>query len=281
MDSYAVQYASDLHLDNETPAFSMILKPVAPVLALCGDIGDPFSKVYYDFLKWCSERWSTIFLVTGNHEYFSEETMDSVEQKIGEVCSELGIIFLQKGIYREEKYKLIVVGCTLWSSPDVRRWDRIADGFIGDPGARGDYKFIHKYDEYTNFKRPVHPSDIVLINREHISFLEKVCKDAYINGWRVLVLTHHLPTRLLNSEKHKNNPLTTCYANDLDYMFKEPIVAWICGHSHNANTIRINNTGTLCTMNPLGYKSEALTSGYTKTALLTIYRENIATVKRV
>jgi hypothetical protein len=284
MDSYKVQYASDLHLDNESPPFQMLLTPVAPALALCGDIGSPFSKIYYDFLKWCKERWSTVFLITGNHEYFMDKnsaTMDSVENKIKEISSELGIHFLQKGVFRDEEHKLLIVGCTLWSSPDIRHWDKIAAGFIGNPGIRGDYKFINKYDEYTNTIRTVHPSDIVQINRDHIAFLEKVCKGAFIEGFRVLVLTHHLPTRELNGPKHKHNPLTTCYTNNLDYMFKEPIVAWICGHSHVASSIRIAQTGTLCTLNPHGYKSEALISGYCSSAVMTIYRENIAIVTRV
>ena len=283
MDSFKIQYASDLHLDDESPPFEMIMDPVAPNLALCGDIGNPFSKIYHNFLKWCKTHWTSVFLIAGNHEYFTNDmttTMDNTERRIHGICTELGIFFLQKGVYRDDTYKLLIVGCTLWSSPDIRKWDRINDGFIGDPGTRGDYKLINKYDEYTNKSRKLHPSDIIEINRDHVAFLEKVLKRAKLDGFRVLVLTHHLPSSILVDAKHKGNPLSSCYANNLDYLLKEPVVAWICGHSHTGVSVR-NNAGTLCTMNPHGYKSEVLTSGYTRTALMTIYRENIAIVKRV
>ena len=283
MDSFKIQYASDLHLDDESPPFEMIMDPVAPNLALCGDIGNPFSKIYYNFLKWCKTHWTGVFLIAGNHEYFTKDvttTMDNTEKRIQEICSELGIFFLQKGVYRDDTHKLLIVGCTLWSSPDIRKWDRITDGFIGDPGTRGDYKLINKYDEYTNKSRKLHPSDIIEINRDHVAFLEKVLRRAKLDEFRVLVLTHHLPSSILVDPKHKGNPLSSCYANNLDYLLKEPVVAWICGHSHTGVSVR-NNAGTLCTMNPHGYKSEVLTSGYTRTALMTIYRENIAIVKRV
>jgi hypothetical protein len=281
MGSYEVQYASDLHLDNESPPFDMILKPVAPNIALCGDIGDPFSTIYYDFLKWCKSKWATVYLLAGNHEYFSDDfkNMAEIEDKIRTISNDLDIVFLQKNTVAVESHNLIIVGCTLWSSPNVRYWDKIADGFIGNPGTRGDYRLIYKNDEYTNLVRPLHPSDIIKINREHIAYLEKVCKEATIRGYKILVLTHHLPSRLLNY-KYKDHPLLMCYVNELDYLIQKPIVGWICGHSHSAYSLRFGNNGTLVTLNPMGYKSEAIVSGYTRSAVMTI-NENIAYVKRV
>jgi DNA repair exonuclease SbcCD nuclease subunit len=281
MDSCKIQYASDLHLD-ETMPFDILLEPVASTLALCGDIGNPFSKIYFNFLKWCSEHWKTVILIAGNHEYFSDDstiTMRDIDVKIHEICTKLGIRFLQKGVFRDDEHKLLIVGCTLWTSPDLRQWDKIADGFIGEIGKRSEYKMVYVKDEYTNKSRYIHPSDITKINTEHIAFLEKTIKQARFDNFRVLVLTHHMPCKNLIDSKYRENPLSSCYANNLSYLFKEPIVGWICGHSHVAGSVRYT-TGTLCALNPRGYKSEANTSGYTRDAVITIYRENIAVPKR-
>jgi hypothetical protein len=147
METYKLQYASDLHLDAETAPFNMLIEPVAPDLALCGDIGDPFSTIYANFLKWVSGRWNRVFLLAGNHEYFSENpsiNMEDVENQIRSVAAKAGpnIIFLQKDFYTIESHKLIVIGSTLWTIPSLRRWDMLVDGFIGDPGCRGEYKAI-------------------------------------------------------------------------------------------------------------------------------------------
>ena len=94
-------------------------------------------------------------------------------------------------------------------------------------------------------------------------------------GWRVIVLTHHMPTFMLNAPEFKDAALNSCYANNLDELFKEPVVAWICGHSHRATKKRCD-TGTLLCLNPRGNKGEADKTGYVKKAVVTVYAENIA-----
>ena len=71
-----IQYISDLHLEmykeNVSPdLFTKLIRPEAPYLALCGDIGIPDFVNYENFLNWCSRRWTKVFLVAGNHEYYN------------------------------------------------------------------------------------------------------------------------------------------------------------------------------------------------------------------
>lgn len=287
METYKLQYASDLHLKADSPPFNILIEPVAPDLALCGDIGNPFSSVYSDFIKWVSNRWSRVFLIAGNHEYFSENpniVMSDVEDQIRMVAYNAGpnVIFLQKETYSIDAYKIIVVGSTLWTTPSLRRWDLLVDGFIGSPGYRGEYKSIYQTDEYSGKPRLVHPSDITKICTNHIAFLQKTLNSSWGNipeGWRVIVLTHHLPTFELN-KKFSNNMLNSCYAVTLDTLIKEPVVAWLCGHSHSADEKRMSS-GTLTALNPLGYKNELATSGYSRKACIYIYNENIAISRKL
>ena len=288
MDTYQLQYASDLHLNLETAPFNILIEPVAPDLALCGDIGNPFSAVYSNFIKWVSKRWSRVFLLAGNHEYFSENPnikMEDVEKQIQLVAASAGsnVIFLQKDVYTIDSHKIIVLGSTLWTQPNLRRWDKLVDGFIGDPGFRGEYNAMYKTDEYTGVSRLVHPSDITTLCSDHIAFLTKVLNPNWGSipaGWRVIVLTHHLPTFLVNDEKQKDNALKSCYAVDLDRLIKEPVVAWLCGHSHVSKEKRMKN-GALVALNPLGYKNEAATSGYSRKACIYVYRENLAITRKL
>jgi len=288
MDTYRLQYASDLHLDSETAPFNVIIEPAAPDLALCGDIGNPFSAVYANFISWVSKRWERVFLLAGNHEYFSENPeikMEDVEKQILAVAENAGdnVVFLQKGIYTIDSHKIIVLGSTLWTHPDLRRWDKLVDGFIGDPGYRGEYKAMYKTDEYTGLSRLIHPSDISALCNEHSAFLSKMLNSAWGSipaGWRVIVLTHHLPTFLINGDRFKDNILKSSYAVSLDNLIKEPVVAWICGHSHEAKERRMKS-GALVALNPLGYKSESATSKYSRKACMYVYRENLAISRKL
>jgi hypothetical protein len=283
MESYKLQYASDIHLEVDAPSFSILIEPVAPDLALCGDIGSPWSPVYAEFLKWCSERWTRVFLISGNHEYFTSDpskTYEDTENQIRRVATAAGpnVIYLQRSSYSIDAYKIMVIGATLWSELDIRRWDQMSSGMVGYPGCRGEYNAIYMRDEYTDQVRNIHPSDINKIHSRDREFFTRFLNSTWGSvpeGWRVIVLSHHLPSFSMNSAEFTHHPLVCCYASNLDALIKEPVVAWICGHSHTAMTRRFD-TGPLVTLNPLGYKSQAATSGYTRKAFITVYRENIA-----
>jgi hypothetical protein len=284
MENYKLQYVSDIHLENNLQAFSSILEPTAQDLALCGDIGDPYSKVYSDFLYWCSKKWRRVFLITGNHEYFVKvpdlnRTPEKIDIHIEELCKLLApnLIFLQKSVYFIHESQIAIIGATLWTAPSIRNWHKLASGFLGDPGLRGEYNAIFKNDEHTNYLRPCHPTDITNIHLSHKAFIRKQLSpfDSSIpNGYRVIVLTHHLPSFALISPRYTNDPLRSTYASEQDDIIKEPVVAWLCGHSHDPLTVRYDS-GTLVSLNPMGYNSQDK-SRFSKKATIMVHRENIA-----
>lgn len=277
MESYKLQYVSDIHLEKTAvPPPNLLLEPLAPDLALCGDIGDPFSQIYADFLLWCSKRWARVFLIAGNHEYYTDQqqhkkTIEQVDNHIATLCKKTAnnIFFLQKSIYFIEEYKIAIIGATLWSAPSVRNWDRLAE--------KGEYNAIYKRDENTDKLRCLEPTDIIDKHLEHKAFLEKELgpyNSSVPKDYRVIVLTHYMPTYHLLTPEFQDNSLKTTYASDLDNLIKEPVVAWLCGHSHSPRTIRFPS-GTLASLNPLGYKTQDKNL-FSRTAHITVYRENIA-----
>ena len=285
MNNYRIQFISDIHLEHHTPPYSLIIQPTAPDLAICGDIGNPYSYEYADFLNWCAHRWERVFIVAGNHEYFIKtpnpnKTMEKIDTHIEQLCAKISpnIYYMQKSVVLIEQYKIAIIGATLWTAPDIRHWDILSDGFLGDPGLRGEYKAVYKIDENTNKIRVIHPSDIINIHQDHKAFISRQLgpfNSDIPKGYRVIILSHHLPSFSLISDNYTNSPLISTYASNQDALMKEPVVAWICGHSHDPITIRYD-TGTLVTLNPLGYKKQDK-KYFSRTATVVVHKDNIAT----
>ena len=270
---YSLQYGSDFHLkENNNVTFDSLLSPDAPDLALCGDIGDPFSEVYGQFLKWCSNHWRRVFLVPGNHEYFTKDAQIGMGETLAQIrrlCVSAGnnVYCLQKDVFYIPDEQIAIVGTTMWSTPDVRHWDVMTEGFIGSPGSRGEYKAIYTADEYTGLRRPLHPSDIMSISVNQTAWIQKTLQQLKHGGWRCIVLTHYLPTHDLNDARFLEHSLKSCYAVEMKEFFKTPVVAWICGHSHTAKMLQYD-TGVRVMLNPYGYGPEHETNGFRRDAVL-------------
>jgi predicted phosphodiesterase len=69
-----MQIISDVHLDlNKIDDFASILTPSADYLAILGDVGFHNIKRGLDFMSYCSTNFKQVFLVLGNHDYYSDE----------------------------------------------------------------------------------------------------------------------------------------------------------------------------------------------------------------
>lgn len=227
-----IQYISDLHLEFYEDILKIPIIPSAPILCLLGDIGFPDSTNYDIILNWCSKNYKKVFIITGNHEYYSNKfTIDEINNIINtKVKKYNNISFLNNTIEKYEDHTFI--GTTLWS-------------YIP--------KYIknHELNVYNDFKK------IKGINREkynelflkNLEFLENELK---IHD-NIICLTHHLPSIDLIHEKYKDYP-NFMFANNLNYLIEDNIKVWMCGHSHTGNTKIINNV--ICTLNPFGYPNE-------------------------
>jgi predicted phosphodiesterase len=105
---FHVQFISDLHLDRNVFEFS----PSAAVLAVLGNIGDPFKKKYSNFLKEASSRYEHVILIAGNHEYDSNP--DKNLARIQSVAKRAGnnVHFLENSVKKIDD--VCFAGTTLW-----------------------------------------------------------------------------------------------------------------------------------------------------------------------
>jgi hypothetical protein len=246
-----IQYASDLHINDwpkGTP-FESFLTPVAPILVLAGDICSAWDPLFIHFLAWCSRHWYLVVFIAGNHEYYCEPGLERTIQQTEYELMRISSLFpntkyLQYGTsYIIPSTRIRFVGTTLWSDIDPAIWGAIA-------GKKGDYKATF-VENFPYGIRPTHPSDICAFHAFHKTYLYAGLAP-HLPGETVVVITHHMPSKLLLEDKYKGEALHSCYASDAEYLFTRNISLWICGHSHRAIRMKYPR-GPYIVMNARGY----------------------------
>ena len=109
-----IQYVSNL---AGYVAPSCRIKPLAPVLALLGNIGQPRDPGYARFLEDCSRRWQTVFVVAGPTELETSPTGTTVGQQL-EFCKNVTVGLPNvKFLHREraDYDGVAFLGATYWS----------------------------------------------------------------------------------------------------------------------------------------------------------------------
>jgi hypothetical protein len=109
-----IQYASNL---AGYVAPSCRIKPLAPILALLGNIGQPRDPGYARFLEDCSRRWQAVFVVAGPTELETGPSGTTVEQQL-ELCKKVTIGLPNVKFLHQQKADydgVVFLGATYWS----------------------------------------------------------------------------------------------------------------------------------------------------------------------
>lgn len=256
---------SDLHLecraDRAGKDFVAKLAAVWPkvdLLVLAGDIGDPFSKTYSDFLDECLDivRSDThIILVAGNHEFYKRQRNVSVDETIGQIrkvtVTRERVHFLERESWIHPNGQVIVHGCTLWSMPPS---DPSCVGLLNDFSEIADLRqCASDRKRALSIYRRWHERD-----REWLASMlpSHHCSRAHDEP-KHLVVTHHLPTfRLVHERRFGGIERATnhFFATSLDDLLERSDM-WCCGHSHESRVLKLSNATAI--LNPVGYVGEA------------------------
>lgn len=229
-----IQYVSDLHLEmDDTDDVIRTIQKIAPYLVLAGDIGDPSTKRYMEFIRHCSEMgYERVFVIAGNHEYYGHSVTDT-EIILRDVCAAFdNVTYLQNDCHETDD--MVIFGGTMWT-------------YVEDPK---DYwivsNCVRDYSRIQSF-------NVGESNRLHVEFCKRLkdAVDAYICDFRpFLVISHHLPWTKLIDKKYGNCISNAAFACDVDIAFSQRINGWIAGHTHTS----------ICTgkfrVNPIGYPGE-------------------------
>lgn len=247
-DKISVTVISDIHIDKKDFIYNPMV--TSDWIFICGDIGNPFSGKYFNFIKKVSQMHKKVFLIIGNHEYYQLKynktkkcstfmyDMDQVEEKIKKIANSFSNVFLlQKSIYIYNNIRII--GCTLWTECD--------DMVIGD---------MYSIKDFSNDKyRELH--------KNHKLFLENnISSEGMVN----IVVTHHAPSTDLINKLYIGSPINSFfYCSDMDGVIAKANL-WFYGHTHKTEDKII--LGCRCINNAVGHSYE--NTGYDEKKIIYI-----------
>lgn len=219
------QIASDLHIEyksDKTPDMNDYIIPKAKYIILAGDIGSLYKyNQLKEFLTQICNNFEKVIYVLGNHEFYTQNGYDKLHikqlymriQNLEESIDNLYIL--------NRKFIIIdnvcIAGCTLWSKPEVKI-----------------PRYIVRINNITN--RSFYNNHM-----EDLKFLKHITNVCKQNNYKLLVVTHYIPSYSLMPDNRKNDKLASLYANNLDELCQTPIVSWVCGHIHHNFDMKIGS----------------------------------------
>jgi predicted phosphohydrolase len=252
-----LRFCSDLHLEHYKDieeflgdrGFQTTPRKLPEVLALLGDIGNPRTKIYWDFLRMVSKNFTHVLLLTGNHEYYGssiEETDRHIlseingshkttvlneEKRIEEIMTPnfTNITFMNNNTFmiHTEKGQYKIIGTTLWS--DIPQFSRSEiTSHISD------YRLIENFT----------PEKSTRLFHKNIEFIEENLSTYAKN----IILTHHSPIYEIT------NIYSYAFCSNCDRI-REKVDTWLFGHTHR--NVKEGNAMSNCR----GYKGY-LARGY-------------------
>ncbi|EFC39525.1 predicted protein [Naegleria gruberi] len=271
-----IQLASDVHLefpqvkalisnvaeeDGKISRETNIIEAKGEVLGLLGDIGDPFSLEYEQFVMEQAEKFKIVFIVTGNHEYY-RNIISETDQRIMDICKKKdNLVFLNKSsfVYENESGKRIrFVGGTLWTNVPLKERSKVEYSM-------NDYRRIK-----TNSEKCVTISETIEMHERLVEYIRKECEKHPEET--IAVLTHHSP--FINGTVLEDEMfLASGMATNLDHIIKQHsnISFWGFGHTHRNSFLyldnpRVTDGKTVLVSNQLGYiiKKEDTVIPYSK-----------------
>lgn len=238
-----IQIASDLHLEFEQNKKWMKENPFiqkGDILVLAGDIiVDKYKKEAKQFYEDIENKFQFIVETMGNHEFYGGDISYAYPSYYKELSANHHKLNNKSIIIQNSKF----IVSTLWSHVHPENDSAIEVGM-------NDYKLITKKGVYEE-KESVSTLDTNKLNNISIKYIEEEVKKPF--DGKIIVVTHHMPSRKLIPEKYSQSKLNDAFVNDLDdFIINNPqINLWICGHTHAFCDMVIGKTRVVC--NPLGY----------------------------
>lgn len=251
-----VQIASDIHLEinkknnSKNEDYTKILIPNADILFLLGDIGNPNTIIYNNFLTYCSENWKQVYLISGNHEYYNHHTIEENNNCIKNITKKFNNVkFLNREYVEIEddssKDEYLILGLTLWS-----------DVSYGVANYMNDYKRIYYYKLPCGRRMKITSNNIKKEYKDNLDWLietiQKINTQNIMNK-KIIILSHHIPFIFNYSI---NQVLNSAYCSDTIEQLKNlnltnNIKFWCVGHIHTKINQIVENINVIS--NPLGY----------------------------
>jgi predicted phosphohydrolase len=206
------QVLSDIHLEKKKHNNNILVHPIkANNLILAGDIGNPLKYNYKEYLKFCSDQYQRVFIISGNHEYW-KNTIEGTDKLITDICSTFkNVHYLNNNFFEfQENYRKVrLFGGIMWS-------------YVYETN-------IHSMDEELINGFDFHKRNTIFM--ETLKRLKSKQSD--------IIITHHSPSYRLIHKKYEGLNNNCLFATNLEYLLNDKTY-WICGHLHEYNNTPFN-----------------------------------------
>jgi len=220
-----VRLISDIHLEHNNDWIPPKNWNESDLCIIAGDVGSPYNTAYKNILLHATRKHKTSVLVPGNHEYYSEgKNMDSVKEKLKELCRDTSVILLDNDSHDLEGMR--IVGTTLW--PKV-------------PAEYYPFMKKQKHGLVTKIMKDMFPlsvEDLEVLNRNSINFLKRMLASTD----DTIVVTHYPPSSVMLSDATEHLPDVVTHWSEAMNLVKSNIKLWACGHGHTAKSFLINGS---------------------------------------
>lgn len=221
----------------------------ADVVILAGDTGVGKRGLEW---AWRAIPETPVIYVTGNHEFYG--------QKIPRLVDELRQLAAGSNVRVLENESVVIgdvvfLGATLWTdfALDGNVPLATADAVTG----MSDFRRIRVSPAYRRF----HPRDARRFHERTVNWLTIAGRS--FPGKKLVVVTHHAPSRRSLSPRYPADSLNPAYASNLEPLLEELGAGlWIHGHIHHASDYQLGKTRVIA--NPRGYPGENV-SGFDPT----------------
>jgi predicted phosphodiesterase len=251
-----IRIVSDLHLEAwsgrnpETLAIDFLPRDdrdAESILVLAGDISSSPSQLIA-FINTVMPRFANTIFIPGNHEWYRHEYYawnDEMRDRFTKYCN--GLIFAIDAIGYVELAGVRFIYTTLWGDGG----HDAADNLLVDRGLN-DFRLIRFEGERFTVQ------DMMREYKEQKAMLDEILKAPF--GGKTVVITHHLPSRRLVSERFwpgdGSDGINGGFVGDCDDIlaYDHAPNLWIFGHTHD--TVDMLLWKTRCVANPAGYMGE-------------------------
>jgi Icc-related predicted phosphoesterase len=230
---------SDLHLEFEPFAPP---KTEADVIILAGDISTGCHG-----LKWALKAFAErpVIYVLGNHEFYGQ-TLQKLIGELRQMASGTNIHLLENESCTIGEVTFL--GATLWTDFALNGNPDVAE-VVAQTGMN-DYRQIRTLPRYSRLK----PSDPRRLHLESRLWLENQALS--LKGRKVIIVTHHAPSRQSIPRAFEGDAFNPAFASELSpFIIQSEVQLWIHGHIHCGCDYTLGKTRVLA--NPRGYPNES------------------------
>ena len=203
-----------------------------------------------------SKRFRRVIFISGNHELYNSSWWDAEADfwKGKELPSNVTVLN-QDAVNINS---VVFIGATLWT--DFGNNNPFS--LLAAKRSMNDFRLIKSHSGEI-----LCPEDTVVRHELDRDFIFQKLLQKKHEGFKTVVLTHHLPSYQSVNKRYAGDVLNAAFASELGGLIQDggPDI-WIHGHTHDSIDYCLGNTRIVC--NPYGYFNSEVNPKYDRTKLI-------------